>query len=155
MDEFKRDDPNVIVPLPLAQPRVEETIVIQRESDTGWWVAGILSVLVLLTVIWLVTRPAESDSDAEIRLAQAEAAAAEAQATADAAVTANRVAGARDSVAIAQAQAMEARAEAVRATQQARAAEARAGAPVVIERQTVTEGPVPGTVVVTTTRPQQ
>lgn len=45
MDEFRRDDPNVIIPLASTQPRVEETIIIERESSAGWWVVGVLSAL--------------------------------------------------------------------------------------------------------------
>lgn len=158
MDEFKRDDPNVIIPLPEPRPRVAETIIVQREvksdGNSGWWALGIFSALVLIAVVWMLTRTTHTDNVADVRLAQAEAAAADAQATADAAIAANRMDGARDSVAIAQAQAMQARAEALEATQQARAAQAQAQAanPVVVERQTITPGSTPDSVVVTTTR---
>jgi hypothetical protein len=154
MDEFRRDDPNVIIPLASTQPRVEETIIIERESSAGWWVVGVLSALVIGVAVWLFTRPSETDPSAELRIAQAEAAAADAQATAQTAIGQNRVAEARDSVAIAQAQAMAARADAERAIQQARAAEARAATPVVIERQTVVRPSANGDAVITTTTPQ-
>jgi hypothetical protein len=128
VDELKRVDPNVIIPLASTERRVEEVVVIQRESSAGWWAVGILCALALVVVVWLLTRPAETAATALVQ---------------------NRVSGARDSVAIAQAEAMEARAEAVRATQQARTAEALAAsgrAPV--------EQPSAGVAVVTSTSPQ-
>ncbi|OYW91163.1 MAG: hypothetical protein B7Z13_13255 [Caulobacterales bacterium 32-67-6] len=152
MDEFKRVDPNVIIPLASTERRVEEVVVIQRESSAGWWAVGILCALALVVVVWLLTRPTETDPTAELRLSQAEAAAADAQETATTAIIQNRVEGARDSVAIAQAEAMEARAEAVRATQQARAAEARAASG--LSQPTPTAAPATGSAVVTTTSPQ-
>ncbi len=154
MDEFKRDDPNVIIPLTSTLPRVEETIVIQRESSAGWWAVGILCSLVLVVAVWLLTRPDGADDLTDLRLAQAEAAAAEAQATAANAVNATS-ATVSDRVAIAQAEAMEARADAVRATQEARAAEAQAAAPIVVERGAVVRPAASnGTAVVTSTSPQ-
>lgn len=149
MDELKRVDPNVIIPLAGAERRVEEVVVIQRESSAGWWAVGILCALALVVVVWLLTRPAETDPAAELRLSQAEAAAADAQDAADAALVQNRVTSARDSVAIAQAEAMEARAQAVRATQQARAAEA-----LVASGSAQVEQPSAGVAVVTSASPQ-
>ncbi|WP_299172528.1 hypothetical protein [uncultured Brevundimonas sp.] len=153
MDEFRRDDPNVIIPLASTQPRVEETIIIERESSAGWWVVGVVSALVIGVAVWLFTRPPEQDLSAELRIAQAEAAAADAQATAQTAIVQNRVADARDSIALAQAQTMAARADAARAIQQAREAEARAD-PVVVERQTVIRPSGSEDAVVTTTTTQ-
>lgn len=43
MDEFRRDDPNVIIPIASTLPRVEETIIVERESTTGWWLAALLA----------------------------------------------------------------------------------------------------------------
>ncbi|MBC1183074.1 hypothetical protein HF680_10465 [Brevundimonas sp. WCHBH090558] len=154
MDEFRRDDPNVIIPIASTLPRVEETIIVERESTTGWWLAALLGAIVIGVALWLFTRPSDRDPSAELRLAQAEAAAADAQATAQSALLRNSEAEARDSIALAQAQAMAARAEADRAIQQARVAQARAAEPVVIERQTVVRPASSGDVVIAPTSPQ-
>ena len=109
-----------------------ETVVV-RESNTGWWVAGILGGLVLIAVLWILfSRPAGSPTDDALLEAQAEAAAAQAQA--DQAAIAGQVAGAQASVDIARADAARSSAEAARAEADARTAEARAAEPVVIER---------------------
>ncbi|MFC7379903.1 hypothetical protein [Brevundimonas sp. GCM10030266] len=126
-----------------------ETVVV-RESNAGWWVAGILGGLVLIAVLWILFArgPAPVTDDALLE-AQAEAAAA--QADADRAAIAGQVAGAQASVDIARADAARSSAEAARADAEARAAEARATEPVVIER------PVPSTpapAVVSPTAPQ-
>lgn len=155
MDDFKRDDPNVITPLPGAERRIQETVIIQRESsNASWWVVGILAALAVVAVLWFLTRPAEQATDANLRVAQAEAAAESARQTAEAALVQNQINGARDSVAIAQAQTATARAEAIRAAAEARTAEARAAAPVIIERQTVVQPAPNGSAVVTSTTPQ-
>ena len=112
MDDFKRDDPNVITPLPGVERRVQETVIIQRESsNAAWWGVGILAALAVVTLLWFLTRPAEQATDADLRVAQAEAAAESARQTAEAALVQNQLNGARDSVAIAQAQTATARAE--------------------------------------------
>ena len=155
MDDFKRDDPNVITPLPGVERRVQETVIIQRESsNAAWWGVGILAALAVVTLLWFLTRPAEQATDADLRVAQAEAAAESARQTAEAALVQNQLNGARDSVAIAQAQTATARAEAIRAEAEARTAQARASEPVIIERQTVVQPASNGPAVVTSTTPQ-
>lgn len=126
-----------------------ETVVV-RESNTGWWVAGILGGLVLIAVLWILfSRPAVTPADEALLEAQAEAAAAQAQA--DQAAIAGQVAGAHASVDIARADAARSSAEAARAEAEARTAEARASGPVVIERTS----PAPtATAVVSPTAPQ-
>ncbi|WP_313103399.1 hypothetical protein [Brevundimonas sp.] len=155
MDDFKRDDPNVIPPIGSTVRRAPETIIVERESNTAlWWVVGILLAAVVFGLIYFLTRPAEDPTLSELRVAQAEAAAESARQTAEAALTQNQISSTRDDVAIAQAQTATARAEAIRAQAEARAAEARVTAPVVVERQTVVTPPTNGTAVVTTTTPQ-
>lgn len=110
-----------------------ETVVV-RESNTGWWIAGILGGLVLIAVLWILfSRPAGPTTDDALLEAQADAAAAQAQA--DQVAIAGQVAGAQASVDIARADAARSAAEAARANAEARAAEARAAEPMVIERQ--------------------
>ena len=140
-------DPNV--PQPPIYTETVETVVV-RESNTGWWIAGILGGLVLLAVIFILsTRQGSAPVDDALLQAQADAAAAQAQA--DAAMINNQVAGVQASVDIARSDAARSQAEAARAAAEARAAEARAATPVVIEREvTVPSGPA----VVTTTSPQ-
>lgn len=155
MDDFKRDDPNVITPLPGVERRVQETVIIQRESsNASWWAVGILTALVVIVLLWFLTRPAEQATDADLRVAQAEAAAESARQTAEAVLVQNQLNGARDSVAIAQAESATARAQAIRAAAEARTAEARAAEPVIIERQTVVQPEPNGGAVVTSTTPQ-
>ena len=140
-------DPNV--PQPPIYTETVETVVV-RESNTGWWIAGILGGLVLLAVIFILSTRQES-APVDDALLQAQADAAAAQAQADAALINNQVAGVQASVDIARSDAARSQAEAARASAEARAAEARAATPVVIER----EVPVPsGPAVVTTTTPQ-
>ncbi len=136
----------------VTRPAVTETVetVVVRDSNTGWWVAGILAGLVLLAVIFILSNRTET-APVDDALLQAQADAAAAQAQADAALINSQVAGAQASVDIARADAARSQAEAQRAANEARAAEARAATPVVIER----EEPVPtGPAVVTTTSPQ-
>lgn len=111
---------------------VETTVV--RESNTGWWIAGILGGLVLLAVLWILFARGEPQTDEEVL--EARLAAAEAQAQADAALVQGQVAGAQASVDIA-------RANAAAAAAEARAAQARAAEPVVIEREVPVPVPVP------------
>lgn len=144
----------MIIPIASTVARVEETIIVERESTTGLWLVAVLGAVVIGIALWLFTKPSDRDPSAELRLAQAEAAAADAQATAQSTLVRNSEADARDSIALAQAQAMAARAEADRAIQQARAAQARPAEPVVIERQTVVRPASGGDVVVTSTSPQ-
>ncbi|HYC97879.1 hypothetical protein [Brevundimonas sp.] len=126
-----------------------ETVVV-RESNSGWWIAGILGGLVLLAVLWILFARGGAQTDEEILDARLDA--AEAQAQADAALVQGQVAGAQASVDIARADAARSQAEAVRAASEARAAEARASTPVVIERQV--PAPSPDAPVVSPTSPQ-
>jgi hypothetical protein len=132
-----------------------ETVVV-RESNTGWWVAGILAGAVLIAVLWILfARGAEPQADDALRQAQMDAATAQAQA--DSALIQGQVAGAQASVDIARADAARSQADAVRAASEARAAEARAATPVVIEREVQVPAPAPsngGVAVVTPTAPQ-
>lgn len=137
-------DPN-LDPVPPGDAVVRETVVtrgpvtetvetvVVKESNTGWWIAGILGGLVLIAVLWILFSrgPAPATDDALLE-AQAEAAAAQAQA--DQAAISGQIAGAQASVDIARADAARSSAEALRADADARAAEARAVEPVVIER---------------------
>lgn len=122
-------------------PRTEtvETVVV-RESNTGWWVAGILGGVVLIAVLWILfARGSEPATDQALLDAQVDA--VEAQAAADRAAIAGQVASAQASVDIARADAARSQAEAARASADARAAEARAAEPVIIERQTTSPAP--------------
>ena len=107
-----------------------ETVVV-RDSNTGWWIAGILGGMVLIAVLWILfARGAGPQTDEALMEAQLDAAAAQSQA--DSALIQGQVAGAQASVDI------------------ARAAEARAATPVVIEREV--QAPAPA--IVTPTAPQ-
>ena len=133
---------------PVYSETVETTVV--RESNTGWWIAGILGGLVLLAVLWILfARGSAPQTDEALLDARLDA--AEAQAQADQALVAGQVAGAQASVDIAPA-------DAARAAAEARAAEARAATPVVIEREVPVPIPVPApapdTPVVSPTTPQ-
>jgi len=138
-------------------PAVTESVetVVVRESNTGWWIAGILAALVLLAVLWILfARGGEPRTDEALLDARLDA--AEAQARADAALVQGQVAGAQASVDIARADAARSQAEAIRAASEARAAEARTAAPVIIEREVPAPAPAPsgGVAVVTPTAPQ-
>lgn len=132
-------------------PAVTESVetVVVRESNTGWWIAGILAALVLLAVLWILfARGAEPRTDEALLDARLDA--AEAQARADAALVQGQVAGAQASLDIARANAAAAEAE-------ARAAQARAAEPVVIEREVPVPVPAPAPsepAVVSPTSPQ-
>ena len=92
-----------------------ETVVV-RESNTGWWIAGILGGLVLIAVLWILfARGPDPQTDEALLEAQMDAAAAQAQA--DAALIQGQVAGAQASVDIARADAARSQAEAVRAAE--------------------------------------
>ena len=70
-----------------------ETVVV-RESNTGWWIAGILGGLVLIAVLWILfARGPDPQTDEALLEAQMDAAAAQAQA--DAALIQGQVAGAQ------------------------------------------------------------
>lgn len=145
MTHIDPNDPNrdtiIVEPAP-AYSETTETIIV-RESNTGWWIAGILGGLVLLAVmIILFNRQAPQTDDPFLA---AEAAAAQAEADARQAAVAGQIAGAQASVEVA-------RANAARAEADARAAQARASEPVVIEREVVVPAPAPAP---TTTTPEQ
>jgi hypothetical protein len=128
-----------------------ETVVV-RESNTGWWIAGILGGVVLIAVFWILSRGPDTQSDEALLEAQLDTAAAQAQA--DSALIQGQVAGAQASVDIARADAARSQAEAIRAASDARAAEARASTPMVIEREVQVPAPSGGVTVVTPTSPQ-
>ena len=125
--------------------------VVVRESNTGWWIAGILGGVVLVAVLWILfARGSAPQTDEELLDARLDAAAAQAQA--DQALVAGQVAGAQASVDIA-------RANAAAADANARAAAARTPDPVIIEREVVVPVPAPaptstGPAVVSPTAPQ-
>ena len=145
----------VVTETVVAGPAVTETVetVVVRESNTGWWIAGILGGLVLLAVLWILfARGGEPEADAALLEAQMDAAAAQAQA--EQALIAGQVAGAQASIDMARADAARAQADASRAAADARAAEARAQTPVVIETPAAAPAPTAGTAVVSPTAPQ-
>ena len=145
-------DPNTdtVRPIPVVTETVETVVV--RESNTGWWIAGILGGVVLIAVLWILfARGAEPTTDQALIDAQVDA--VEAQAAADRAAIAGQVAGAQASVDIARADAARSAAEAARADAEARTAEARAAEPVVIERTVPAPAPA-GSAVVSPTAPQ-
>ncbi|MEN5168634.1 hypothetical protein ABE444_03620 [Brevundimonas pondensis] len=155
MDELKRSDPNAIPPTGPSGRRVEERIIVERESNVAlWWVVGILLAAVVFGLIYVLTRPDGGMTEADLRTAQAEAAAESARQSAETAIAQNQINSSRDSVAIAQAQSATARSEALRAAAEARVAEARAAAPVVVERPAPSTPPANDPAVVTSTTPQ-
>ena len=150
-------DPNVdINRKPPSQPvytETLETVVVLPESNTGWWVAGILSAVVLIALFWVLASGGNGD-DAEIELARAKAEAAQANASADQAVIEGQIAGAQQSVAFARADADRAQAEAARALSEARTAQAEATRPVIIEVPAPVAPAPTGPATVTSTSPQ-
>ena len=147
-------DPNTDptrVPPPVYTETVETVVV--RESNTGWWIAGILGGVVLIAVLWILfARGPDTQTDQALIEAQLDAAAAQAQA--DSALIQGQVAGAQASVDIARADAARSQADAIRAASEARVAEARASTPMVIEREVQVPAPSGGVAVVTPTAPQ-
>lgn len=151
MTHVDPNDPNrttVIVEPESVVTETTETVVV-RESNVGWWIAGILGGLVIIAVMFILfSRDAPRTDD---QILAAEVAAAEAEAQALQAAAAGQIAGAQASVEVA-------RANAARADADARAAQARAAEPVVIEREVpvVVQAPAPtgGTATVTPTTPQ-
>lgn len=139
---------------PRSEPIYSETIVVRRESNTGWWIAGVLAAAVVLAVIWiLASREPTDDTQARLAEAQAAQAVADAQAASNTAVIQGQIAGGQQSVDIARANAVQAQADAIRAASEARTAEARAAtppAPVVI----TSPPPSNGAAVVTSNSPQ-
>jgi len=145
------NDPSRIPPAGPVYTETVETVVV-RESNTGWWIAGILGGIVLIAVLWILFARGTPQTDEALLDAQLDAAAAQAQA--DSALIQGQVAGAQASVDIARADAARSQADAVRAASEARAAEARAATPVVIEREVQVPAPSGGVAVVTPTAPQ-
>ncbi len=150
-------DPNLPPEPVVRDPIYTETIVVRRESNTGWWIAGGLAAIVLIAVLWMLANGNRAD-DTDVLLAQAQADAAEAQARADQAVVQGQIAGARQSIDIARMDAARAQADAARATSDARAEIARAAAatppPVVITVPAASDRAPTGTAVITSTTPQ-
>ena len=145
-------DPTRVPPPGPVYTETVETVVV-RDSNTGWWIAGILGGVVLIAVFWILfARGPDTQTDEALLEAQLDAAAAQAQA--DSALIQGQVAGAQASVDIARADAARSQADAVRAASEARAAEARAATPVVIEREVQVPAPRGGVAVVTPTAPQ-
>lgn len=141
--------PETVEVIRTVEPGYTETVetVVVRESNAGWWIAGILGALVLLAVLWILFARGEPATDDALLDARLDA--AEAQAQRDAALVQGQVAGAQASVDVA-------RANADAAAAQARAAEARSATPVVIEREVPVPvpAPAPGPAVVSPTSPQ-
>ena len=135
MSQYDPDlDPTRAPNTPRSEPIYSETIVVRRESNTGWWIAGGLAVLVVIAAFWILstrdTVPG-TDAEAQARIAEAQAAqaVADAQATSNTAAIQGQIAGGQQSLDIARADAARAQAEAIRAASEARAAEARAATP--------------------------
>jgi len=148
-------DPNRVPPTQPVYTETVETVVVRPESNTGWWVAGILAALVLIAIFWVLTSGRDDQAtEADLALAQAEA--AQAQADADRAMVQGQIAGAQQSLDFARADAARAQADAARAVSEARAAQARAEAapPVVVEVPVAQPAPSGGTAVVSPTSPQ-
>lgn len=126
-----------------APPTYTETVrtTVVRESNTGWWIAGVLAGVVLIAVLWILFARSAQPLPADTAALDAQADLAAAQAQADAAVAQGQIAGARADVEIARINAARAQADADRSASEARAAEARALTP-------------PAPAVVTTTTPQ-
>lgn len=154
-------DPNIeINRIPPSQPvytETIETVVVRPESNTGWWVAGILSAVVLIALFWVLASRG-SDDTTEMELARAQAEAAQANANADQAIIQGQIAGAQQSVDFARADAARAQAEAARAIGEARSAQAEASRPLIIEVPAQTApvaAPAPsGSATITSTSPQ-
>jgi hypothetical protein len=151
------DDPNGAPPIEPRETAYSETVIVRRESGTGWWIAGGLGAAVLIAVLWILATGGREE-DTEAMLAQAQADAIAAQAQADQAVLQGQISGAQQSVDIARMDAARAKADAIRATSEARAEAARAASqpPVII---TVPAAPAPqpepfGTATITTTTPK-
>jgi len=149
-------DPNLPPEPVVRDPIYTETVIVRRDSSTGWWIAGGLAAAVLIAVLWILSTRGRVD-DTDILLAQAQADAAAADARADQAVVQGQIAGAQQSVDIARMNAARAQADAARATSEARAEIARAAsapAPVIITVPAAPEKSATGTAVITSTTPQ-
>ncbi|HEX8470554.1 MAG TPA: hypothetical protein VF633_05530 [Brevundimonas sp.] len=136
-----------------------ETVIVRRESNTGWWIAGGLAALILIAVLWILfarSTPTADDTEARLAEAQAAQAVAEAQASSNAAAVQGQIAGGQQSIELARVDAARAQAEAQRASSEARAAEARAVGPAIITAPATPSSPPPsgGVAVITPTSPQ-
>jgi hypothetical protein len=150
-------DPNLDPARPLpGEPVYTETVIVRRESNTGWWIAGGLAAIILVAVIWILSARAQTPpvDDTEARLAEAQAAqaVAEAQASSNVAAVQGQIAGGQQSLELARADAARAQADAQRADSEARAAEARAAVPAVVTAPS--NPPSNGVSVITPTSPQ-
>ena len=159
MSQYDPDlDPTRQPNIPRSEPMYSETIVVRRESNTGWWVAGVLAALVLVAALWILASREPGDLEAQARLAEAQA--AQAQADADSALVQGQIqgqiAGAQQGVEMARADAARAQADAVRASSEARTAEAQAAALQAATTATSSTEPAPtsGVAVITSTSPQ-
>jgi hypothetical protein len=77
MTQYDPNDPRPAAPV---YTETTETVVV-RESNTGWWIAGILGGVVLIAVLWILfARGQTPQSDAALLEAQVDAATAQAQA---------------------------------------------------------------------------
>ncbi len=137
----------------MAEPVYTETVVVTRESNTGWWIAGGLAAVVLIAVFWILANGGR-DEQTEAQLAQAQADALTAQAQTDQVVLQSQIAGAQQSVDIARSEAARAQADAIRAAAEARTEMARATQPVIIQAPAPQPAPTPDVATVTTTSPQ-
>lgn len=101
-----------------AQVRTTETTVAGRQSNTAWWIAGIVALAAIIGVVWMVVSTNETQQ--EVLVAEGDVAAVE-DAIADARLQ-GQLEGAQDGLAAASA----ARASADRAAAEAAAARAEA-----------------------------
>jgi len=150
--------PEISRPAP-GEPVYTETVIVRRESNTGWWIAGGLAAILLVAVMWILFARAQTppvdDTDARLAEAQAAQAVAEAQASSSVAAVQGQIAGGQQSLELARADAARAQADAQRAASEARAAEARAAAPAVVSPSSPPSNPPSGGVaVITPTSPQ-
>ena len=96
MTHFNPNDPDretvIVEPAPVYSETTETVIV--RESNTGWWIAGILGGLVLLAVMIILFNRQAPQTDDQLLAAEAAAAQSEAEAEARQAAAAGQIAGA-------------------------------------------------------------
>ena len=114
MTHFNPNDPDretvIVEPAPVYSETTETVIV--RESNTGWWIAGILGGLGLLAVMIILFNRQAPQTDDQLLAAEAAAAQSEAEAEARQAAAAGQIAGAQASVEVARANAARAEADA-------------------------------------------
>jgi len=147
-------DPNLArETIVVTEPVHTETVVVERESNTGWWVAGGLAAVVLIAVFWLLANGGR-DEQTQARLVEARADALAAEAQANQAVLQSQITGAQQSVEIARSDAARAQADAIRAAAEARSDMARASQPVIIQAPAPPPAAEPEGATVTTASPQ-